>query len=219
MKKFTLLICLFISNIAIAQITVGPGVVNRYYKVTGIYGTSVNVGSSQGASHTLSAGDKVILMQMTGSTNNNAGKFEFADVVSVSGGSVQLSKIDRNYSVSSNVQLVWVPSNPSGIVVNGTIRARPYNGGLGGVVSVFTHGTLTLNGNISANHAGFRYGQTTISGKVYHGGGGGGGHGGGGGGGGYGEGGEGGYSVSGDPSPNGGDGEYNGGSGARYINK
>ncbi|MFM9951874.1 MAG: SdrD B-like domain-containing protein, partial [Saprospiraceae bacterium] len=151
---------LVITNTASAQINIGvagvPTVVNTYAPVTNISGTTVTVGASTGFSHPFAAGDKVLLVQMTGSTGVNGGKFEFADVTSVSGSNVTLSMLNNSYSFATEkVQLIWVPYDPIGITTLANILAKAWDGSTGGIVCVLTDGTLTLNGAVIADKKGF----------------------------------------------------------------
>ncbi|MFN8338638.1 MAG: hypothetical protein U0T36_06430 [Saprospiraceae bacterium] len=57
-----------------------PSVVNAYYPISAISGNVVTVGTGTGISHTLAIGDKVLLVQMTGNTAVNGGKFEYRTV-------------------------------------------------------------------------------------------------------------------------------------------
>jgi hypothetical protein len=219
----TLIICGIVS-LGQSQINVS-GIVNAYYPVTAISGNTITVGTRTGATHTLAVGDKVLLIQMTGNTAANGGKFEYANVTAVSGSSVTVDVINRAYSPSTEkVQLVWVPYDATSITVTGKTYARNWNGRTGGIVALLTPGTLILNDSITANGAGFRYIDTTktiFGSDIWYGGGGGVSFGGtGGGGGGYGEFGSGGHSitpnVSTDTIYSGEDGTYNGGWGGGF---
>ncbi len=179
----------------ISQTTVGPGIVNSYFPVLSISGTTVDLGPRDGFNHTLSVGDRVLLVQMTGSTGANGGKFEYANIESASplgtGFRVVLSNVNRNYSpASEKVQLVWVPRDDVSITISGDIRAKEWDGSTGGIISLVTEGTLVMNGDVTASGTGFRVtdGTNTIWGEGVYGGGGSASRavGGGGGGGGYG---------------------------------
>ncbi|MFN8338639.1 MAG: hypothetical protein U0T36_06435 [Saprospiraceae bacterium] len=54
------------------------------------------------------------------------------------------------------MQLVWIPYDPIGITIIANILAKPWDGSTGGIVGVLTDGTLTMNGSILADGAGFR---------------------------------------------------------------
>ena len=202
-----------------AQTTLPTGVVNAYRPVTAMSGKTLTVGASTGATHTWAVGDKVLFIQMTGTTSSGAGRMEYSTIASLTGSTITLSSLTRTYATPSATalfQLVWVPNDPAGFIVpSGGVVAKDWDGSTGGIVTLTTTGTLTMNGNISADGAGFRYadGTNTISGPdIYMGGGGGGSFwwkGGGGGGGGYGSAGKGGQGAATDAN-------YNGGTSVNY---
>jgi hypothetical protein len=154
------LLSCFTATRILAQINVGvsntPSVVNAYYPISAISGNVVTVGTGTGISHTLAIGDKVLLVQMTGNTAVNGGKFEYRTVTAVSGSDINLDGITRTYTTSEKVQLVWIPYDPIGITIIANILAKPWDGSTGGIVGVLTDGTLTMNGSILADGAGFR---------------------------------------------------------------
>jgi hypothetical protein len=210
-----------------AQLTLSAGVVNTYQKVSAVSGSTITLtGAASGATHTFAAGDKVLLVQMTGLTSANGGKFEYVTLAAGTTATslVTTTPIARAYTpATEKVQVVWIPYNATSITVPaGGIAAKKWNGTTGGIVSVLTPGTLTLNGTINADGAGFRYadGTNTINGTdIYYGGGAGTDvFGGGGGGGGYGS-----PGVAGGLSPSGGttpstNGTLNGGYPAVVLN-
>jgi hypothetical protein len=183
--------------IAEAQTTLATGVVNKYQPVSAVAGSTITLsGTATGATHSFAAGDRVLLVQMTGLTSANGGKFEFVTLAAGTTASslVTTTPITRAYTpATEKVQAIWVPYDATSITVPaGGISALKWNGTTGGIVAILTPGTLTLNGPINADGAGFRYadGTKTINGTdIYYGGGGGSGRlfaGGGGGGGGFG---------------------------------
>ena len=152
---------LVLTNTVNAQITIGvantPTVVNTYAPVTNISGTTITIGASTGFAHTFAVGNKVLIAQMTGSVGVNGGKFEFADVTAVSGNSITLSMLLKSYSFATEkVQLIWVPYDPISITTLANILAQPWNGTTGGIVCVWTEGTLTLGGAVVADETGFK---------------------------------------------------------------
>jgi hypothetical protein len=248
-KAWLLAVLTFI--IVEAQTTLATGVVNKYQPVSAVAGNTITLtGTATGATHTFAAGDRVLLVQMTGLTAANDGKFEFVTLAAGTTATslVTTTPIKRAYTpATEKVQAIWVPYDATSITVPaGGISALKWNGTTGGIVAILTPGTLTLNGPINADGAGFRYadGTNTINGTdIYYGGGGGaaGPHGGGAGGGaGYSGGGNGGISsdtevpgglgsigptgdTNGNPTPVGGYAYYSGsytasgGGGNRYI--
>jgi uncharacterized repeat protein (TIGR01451 family) len=166
--------------IAEAQTTLATGVVNKYQPVSAVAGSTITLtGTATGATHTFAAGDRVLLVQMTGLTSANGGKFEFVTLAAGTTASslVTTTPITRAYTpATEKVQAIWVPYDATSITVPaGGISALKWNGTTGGIVAILTPGTLTLNGPINADGAGFRYadGTNTINGTdIYYGGGG-----------------------------------------------
>jgi hypothetical protein len=175
-EKCLIYLLLLVSSYTLqAQLTLSSGVVNRYGQVTAISGNTVTLGTESGVTHAWAVGDRVLLVQMTGNTSANGGKFEYATLTAVSGSNLTLSPITRSYSpTTEKVQLVWVPYNPTSITVpSGGILAQKWDGTTGGIVSILTPGTITLNGTVNADGAGFRYADSTktINGAdIYYGG-------------------------------------------------
>ena len=171
-----LLLMLFLDFTTHAQLVLSGGVVNRYAAVTAINAGSrtVTIGTESGAAHTWAIGDRVLLVQMTGNTAANGGKFEFATIESIAGTTLTISQLTRTYSPSTDkVQLVWIPYDATSITVSANISAQKWDGTTGGIVGLLTPGTITLNGNVSADGAGFRFadGTNTITGSdIYYGG-------------------------------------------------
>jgi uncharacterized repeat protein (TIGR01451 family) len=158
--------------------------------------TSIPVGSPSGASTTIGSGDMLLVIQMqdadisfsndnnygsnsgTGSgytALNQAGVYEYVMANGpVSGGNVPLStplaNSYRRRTASatygqSTYQVIRVPQY-STATVSGTVNPLPWNGSVGGIVAMDVAGTLTNDGTITANGAGFRggWGESATSG-------------------------------------------------------
>ncbi len=157
------------------------GVINAYAPVTNINGakTIITIGTTSGTG-TFAANDRVLLIQMKGATindtesssygsitnYNNAGNFEFVNILSVSGSNITLTTaLLKNFSFGTNdfTQLVRVPTYAAANVLAAGIQPLPWNGTVGGILTLRVTGTLTLNGNISADAAGFRGGSSSSS--------------------------------------------------------
>jgi hypothetical protein len=125
----------------------------------------------------IDAGDLIMIIQMQGasmnsSTNdedwgevtslNNAGNYELAYVSAIDSFNNVLyvcTPLSQDYSESGNAQVVLVPQYTSLTVDPGaSIQADGWNGITGGVVMVHATGTVTINGEIDAEGAGFRGG-------------------------------------------------------------
>lgn len=96
---------------------------------------------------------------------NNAGKFEIAEVKSISGANTisLMCPLSNNYSISGHVQVVRVPRYTN-LTLNANTSIVPslWNGNTGGVVAVEVNGNLLINSSakISASGYGFRGGAT-----------------------------------------------------------
>lgn len=96
---------------------------------------------------------------------NNSGKFELAEVKSVSGGNTisLMCPLINNYSISGHVQVVRIPRFINlTLNANSSIVPSLWNGNTGGVVAVEVDNNLNINSSakISASGYGFRGGVT-----------------------------------------------------------
>ncbi|HEX2769075.1 MAG TPA: hypothetical protein VHN12_07295, partial [Geobacteraceae bacterium] len=150
--------------------------------------SSIPVGSRSGNSTQIANGDLLLVIQMQdadinsnntssygagGSTGsgytllNQAGVYEYVLATGpVSGGYVPISSnlVNSYHSRAatatngqSTYQVIRVPQYTTA-TVSGTVSALRWNGAVGGIVAMDVSGTLTINGTISANGAGFRGG-------------------------------------------------------------
>jgi uncharacterized repeat protein (TIGR01451 family) len=153
------------------------GVINSYHGGSGspaAGATSINVASIAGQrsnTRSLSAGDLILIMQMQDSaTPANAGLHEYAQIVGVSGTTLQLNRaLTNSYNQTMNTsnvrnwQVVYVPQYSS-VTITGTVTADRWTiatgtgVGTGGIVAMDVAGSMTLNGTISVAGAGFRGG-------------------------------------------------------------
>lgn len=87
------------------------------------------------------------------------GRFEYGRVELVGGGTLQLTA-PLQYSYAANVsQVVNVPEYTDVQVLSGaSLKAVPWNGSSGGILALLATGTVTNDGLISADGAGFRGG-------------------------------------------------------------
>ena len=146
--------------------------VNSYEAVTAISGNEITVGNSA----SFAAGDHVLLIQMQGAdittTNNssfgditaynNAGNFEFGIISSVSGNDIFLQNAPVNsYDSNGKVQLVRIPVYCNAIVSD-TLTCQSWDGSTGGVLVIFSNGSITLNSDIDVTGKGFRGGPTCL---------------------------------------------------------
>lgn len=174
-------------------ITASDTVVNRYAPVETISGNVVTVTdidllddgpADHYTNNDITAGDMILIYQAQGAafsdstdadtygafTDEEAGTYEFAAVVSVSGDEITVDAantapytcggITGTYDTTDgNVQVVRVPQY-STLTINsgGSVVAADWNGTTGGVVSVVVQSTLTINGSIDVSGQGFRGG-------------------------------------------------------------
>jgi hypothetical protein len=148
------------------------GMVNAYFKVTAVNTVTNTLTVSNAAG--LSAGTKVLLIQMKGATIdatntsnygnitaiNDAGNYEFNVICSVSGNDVLLqNKLVNAYDPTGQVQLVSYPSYASA-TVSGTINGQSWDpvAGTGGVVVLAATNSITLDANIDVSGQGFQGG-------------------------------------------------------------
>ena len=161
-----------------AQTNLG-GIINTYAPVTAISGNAVTIGSSVGATHTFAVGDMVVIVQMTGSTNANAGHYDMRKITAVSGSIITVngtSLAGRYDSSSESVQLVYAPYDTTGFTVTSVVRPLAWNGTVGGIIVAVTKGTIVMNANIDASCSGFNSGsggKLLTGSNIYYGGGGG----------------------------------------------
>lgn len=163
--------CVFFaaSFCSIAQSSIG-GVVNSYATVSVVdYCTNeLQLSSASG----FFAGQKVLLIQMTGAKINTTntgffgdvtdydgcGNYEVNEIQSISANSILLKyKIERYYDVAGKVQLVSIPEYSSA-VIDSVLRPLAWNGNTGGVLVVKAD-TIILNANVTAKGLGFRGAQ------------------------------------------------------------
>ncbi len=171
----------------IAIINTTGAVVNAYTRLTADASqgatsiTVVNNELSTNFSSLLGAGDLVFIIQMQGATitygddwygygyinyYNNAGKYEFAQVASVSGSNtINLTcGLTQSYTASGNVQVVRVPRYNSLTINSGASLTCPtWDGITGGVLVVESLNSITNNGSVNVNGKGFRGGSQSTS--------------------------------------------------------
>ncbi|MEO1418780.1 MAG: hypothetical protein AAFW00_26105 [Bacteroidota bacterium] len=166
-------ILIILSGIAIwlsSQTQHISGIVNDYAKVIKVSSRSVTLDNSAA----FGIGDKVLIIQMNGaqiSTVNDesygdiqsldhAGNYEFADVVAVKGNQLILDQaLQKLYNPQHKIQAVRVPIY-SHVCIQRTLLASPWNGEKGGIIAIWTKGTLALSADIQVDKTGFRGAQS-----------------------------------------------------------
>ena len=164
------LILLLLTTRLAAQTTPLSGIINHYAAVTAFDTCSgaVMISDTTG----FRPGGVVLFLQPQGAqiaAGNNgsygqvqnmqaAGRYERASVDSVSATAIFLkNRLVYTYNPAAAVQVITIPQYANAIVVD-TVRARPWNGQVGGVLALEVAGTLTLNAPLWADGAGFRGG-------------------------------------------------------------
>jgi hypothetical protein len=173
MRAYPLITALWMFPSILFSQTNISGIVNSYYKVSGInYAQSgLKLDNVSG----IVTNDRVMIIQMKGATVNTsntssfgsvsslnqAGNYELATVCAVRSDSVfLLQQLLRNYTVADKVQLVKIPKYVSANVI-GPLEAAVWDSssGKGGVLAIIVSGTLTLNAPVSASAKGFKGGS------------------------------------------------------------
>lgn len=92
---------------------------------------------------------------------NQCGLYEFAEVTSAGGGTINLRcDLQNTYSSVGHTQIVRIPRYTDLTINAGaSLTADPWNGQQGGIVAVEVEGTTTINGNIDVSAIGFRGGS------------------------------------------------------------
>ena len=145
------------------------GVINSYYHVSAVNTVSNTVTLNSVAG--LSAGTKVLIIQMKGAAINSAnastygdlsaiqdaGNYEFNYICSISGNDVLLEyQLIRAYDPTGLVQLVSVPIY-SAVTIGGTVSSTAWDpvAGTGGVIAMEATSSITINNNIDVSGQGF----------------------------------------------------------------
>ncbi|WP_044190971.1 adventurous gliding motility protein AgmC [Hyalangium minutum] len=155
------------------RVTAQDTVVNRYAQLTASAPAGTQVLTLSDAS-AFSAGDLVLLHQSTDLTPapasgdpsqirldaaNPVGQFEYGRVEAVSPGVLRLTAPLTNGFPARVTQVVSVPEYTDvQVLANGSLRAAPWDGSVGGILALLATGTLSNNGLVSVDGAGFRGG-------------------------------------------------------------
>ena len=163
----------------------GTDAINRYAAVTAdIAAGATSITVANATTLNVTAGDLLMIIQMQGATIdvtdtavygtvtnlNNAGRYEFASVVSVTSNTIQVDAgkacgaagatggLKNSYTVAGKVQAVRVPQYVSFTVpVGKTLTAQAWNGSTGGVLA-YSALISTIDGTIDMTATGFRGG-------------------------------------------------------------
>ncbi|MDQ3011572.1 MAG: hypothetical protein M3X11_12805, partial [Acidobacteriota bacterium] len=171
-------------------VTLPNTIVNKY----GVLAADAPVGASQiavtnpgGANgldiNTLTAGDLIMLIQMSGAlidtsnapnygtvTNiNNAGRHEFVTVNQVQGNIITINPpcggLRFSYTASGKVQVIRVPQYTKLTINSGaSLTAPAWDGKTGGIVVVNVQNNAIINGDVNVSGLGFRGGALSEGG-------------------------------------------------------
>ena len=122
-------------------------------------------------------GELVMIIQMQGATMNtanansnlwgsitsynNAGKYEFNEVLNVPNGTTInfVTPLVNSYTAAGKVQVIRVPRYNTFVVTGGgSVIAPAWNGSVGGVIAIESNGNTNVNGAIDVSGLGFRGG-------------------------------------------------------------
>ena len=174
-RRITLLFTAIVLNVNLQG-----QVVNGYAEVTGIAGASFTLGAVDETGDTFEDGEWVVVMQMQDNvigtvTNtaafgslgliNNAGVYEIRQIASivetagVPSTIVLVNSPNFTYNICANCQVQLITFRQYGspnYTTTANMSARSWDGQLGGVLSFYVDGTLTIAHNLDANLDGFR---------------------------------------------------------------
>jgi gliding motility-associated-like protein len=166
--------------VSLAQNVSISGVPNHYLKVNEVLADRVKVSETiAGELDNFVAGDKVLIIQMTGvtlstadgfKTNNsrtkesmhNAGRFEILQVDEVIefGGFTYVvftDNLSNTYDAGEKIQLVKFVEGET-VTITGQVTPMDWDGQVGGIVAIIGTDSVKLNSNIDASTRGFRGG-------------------------------------------------------------
>ncbi|MFN8002611.1 MAG: hypothetical protein U0X75_16510 [Acidobacteriota bacterium] len=132
---------------------------------------------------TLTPGDLIMIIQMSGATIdssntanygqvtnlNSAGRYEFVTVNAVNGNLITVNPpcggMRYSYSASGKTQIIRVPQYTTLTVNQGaSLTAPPWNGQIGGIISIHVQSTAIINGVVDVSERGFRGGALSGAG-------------------------------------------------------
>jgi len=150
------------------------GVVNYYLEVDSVFNDTIKVTGSLGD---FSAGDYVILIQMTGASfledgdhprhyalgldqPKNCGKYEILqieDIITPENYLVFTSYLLNEYDNDEDVQIVKIITGDK-LTVTSTVQSYAWDGSKGGIIALMAFDELVMNANIDVTGQGFRGG-------------------------------------------------------------
>jgi hypothetical protein len=151
-------------------------VINGYAEVTGITGNVLTLGAIDETGDTFEDDEWIVIMQMQDSVigGNTANNANFGDLASIeNAGIYEIRQVQShtattitllnnpnftyNFTQNSSVQVITLTQLGSpNYTTTGNMSAKDWDGTTGGVLAIYTPGTLTLEHNLSADYAGFQ---------------------------------------------------------------
>ncbi|MFN0275939.1 MAG: gliding motility-associated C-terminal domain-containing protein [Chitinophagales bacterium] len=170
-RIFSALLISCSSLLTLAQTSIS-GVINTYSAVT--FTDFCNNNAIVESAIGFSAGDKVLLIQMTGANMdlaetasygtitdyNTTGNYEILTIGTISFNIITFTEaMEKTYdAINGRVQLVRIPQYTD-VDIDGVVTATPWTGTKGGIVAFFASGTVTFNNNIDVSWQGFKGGD------------------------------------------------------------
>ena len=168
-------ISLLLSKNAFAQTDLIQGTINHYARVLGLDASRTTISIPAAYDYDrFNAGDTVLIMQMTGISENgqtvgNAGRYEFNIIESRNGLNITLRAPTLiAYDVNSElVQIIRVPTYKNARIV-GELTCLQWDriSGRGGVLALFVEDLLQFDHNINVSGKGFKGGAANTTANV-----------------------------------------------------
>ena len=139
------------------------GIVNVYTPVKSVYVEGCNALLKVEDTVGFAAGDNVLIIQTSGCSDSSTynvdgvGTFELAIIDRITSDNTIIldHALLQLYNDCGLIQLVRVAYKEGLCVIRDTVRARPWNGRIGGVLCLQVKGTLVLNAPLDASGTGF----------------------------------------------------------------
>ncbi len=164
------------------------GIVNHYLRVSSINGDTVNYYNDAGEEAFFTEGDKVLMIQMTGTTYDliggegnrgeyvggagsfisykNCGSYEILQIAEIFPGTNKIlftANFLNAYDNDEKIQLVKVAEYENA-TINSTIYAKDWDGdSTGGIAALIVYDTLKMQANIDVGRKGFQGAQPELN--------------------------------------------------------
>lgn len=181
-KTLALFILLFTLSISLfSQSVINTPTINKYANVLSLDYCKNEIKTPTGMGSQFSIGEKVMIIQMKGVTQNNdqsaengtvesfenAGNYEINEIKTLNSTAtddiVFKYEIERAYDPNYAVQIVNIPQYED-VEIQNTLTCQAWDGKTGGIIIFNASGNITLNANIDASEKGFRGGSAQTGG-------------------------------------------------------